>query len=256
MSRRRRWAHHSLTVVGATHRSRGQPGGDAAGSLDLKGGAVVLIVADGAGRSTLGPQAADLAVSCLSEAAGRLQPIATEGPEGIASSVEGLFDFAVTAFVQEARRRGQEDDLSTTLGVVLLVGPWLAYAGVGDAFVVATDRRHRTHVVVPARPPGAARNETTFLAVDARPLVRVVYDPGLSGVVLSTDGLEPFLEERIVEVDGVRYPVVWRAPEETFGSILADIRSGTAVSQLVSALAGPAFQSRKGDDIGLAVALR
>lgn len=219
------------------------------------------MVADGAGRATHGPEAARLAVSCLRAAVeGSRPPPARSAAGMVVPWVDDLFSGALADFLQRAPEVTAppivEGACSTTLALVVLSGPWLVYAGVGDAFVVVIDRRGGTHLVVPPRPPGAPRNETAFLSVTARPTLRAVFDPRLGGVVLSTDGLEPFLEERIVEERDRSYPVAWRAARETFGNIVADLRGGVRSETLAEALAGPDFQSRKGDDIGLAIAFK
>ncbi len=263
MRGRRGWSSHSLTVPGEIHRRKGEECADVATTQTLPGGATLLAVADGAGRARCAADAARLAIACVAGAAEGVDPPPRAPGEVVRQAADDILSGAVAAFLRQVRedvdvdaREGDGAAWSTTLAVVVLAGPWLAFAGVGDAFVVAVDRGGVPHLVVPPRPPGTLHNETHFLSVSAVPRFCVLYDPRLAAVILSTDGLDAFIEERVIADAGRSYPVPWRAAPEVFGNIVRDLRGGTTPAALAETLAGAAFQERKGDDIGLAIALR
>ncbi len=255
MTGRRRWACHSLAVTGASHRRQDQPGADAAATVSFRSG-IVLMVADGAGSSPLGAEASRLAIESLRRAVSQSgdQRDRSGGHPQVVTSAEDVFYAGVADFLR--RGVGVGEELKTTLAMVFVNPPWLVHVGIGDAFVVAADRKRQTHLIVTPRAVGSPRNETEFVTAKAKPRVGVFYDPGWRGVILSTDGLEPFLDEKTLRQGNSTVSVPWRPAEQVFNNLMTDLRNGSSPEALGVTLSGSAFQSRKGDDIGIAVAVR
>ncbi|MGQ0744429.1 MAG: protein phosphatase 2C domain-containing protein [Acidimicrobiales bacterium] len=321
MTRRRRWAHASLTVTGSSHLRTGAPGADSAGSVAVGREEVILVVADGAGRSCVGHQAAALAVELALDAASRCQGLGTNAaPAERVAAVDDLCSEVVGRFLTEAATRDTDSNLprdptnrmgpsgskdrsdvaggrswDTTLALAWVSPQAVACAAIGDGFLVGTDRSGGAHLLMAPRAPGAMANETSFVSVSAQPRLRVIWDPDLVGLVLSTDGLEPFLEAHQrstaspetdagghgggpgshggqpapapggeheasaarggVRVDG-RLAIEIRPAPEMFANLVEDLRRGASPDQVAAVLATADVQSRKGDDIGLALAFR
>ena len=87
-------------------------------------------------------------------------------------------------------------DFATTLTVVVLARGWLGHLTVGDGFVVlragTEDGERQFHLLPQPAAASEYSNETVFLtSPDAARWMRTdcVCDPGIDGVLLSTDGL-------------------------------------------------------------------
>lgn len=162
------------------------------GSADAQ--VTVLAVADGAGsrpRSEEGSKlAVDLSLLCFGDRAVRWSPTA--------DSMHQLLRDAFRDVRNEFLRRtgAAADDFATTLTVVLLTKGWLGHLSVGDGFVVlragSEDGQRQYHLLPQPEAASEYSNETIFLtSAAAADSVRTacVDDPGIDGVLLSTDGL-------------------------------------------------------------------
>lgn len=252
--------HLSTSTPGASHIRRGLPCQDSVRSLEL-GGVTVLVVADGAGSAARSELGSALAVELACTSVAR----AWEHPPTSGVQLEAMLDRVMSdvrsSFAEASRSVAAQagcsiSDLSTTLAITLVAWPWVAYAGIGDAFLVGCDPDESLHLLVSPVKEGEFRNETQFLGPESVPQIRVIHDATLSGVVLSTDGLEKFIEERIIDDPvGGRRPIMW-APSRTFADLIREARTGASPAQLSEAFAAEEFQRRKGDDIGVSLAWR
>lgn len=252
--------HLSTSTPGSSHIRRGLPCQDSVRSLELSG-MTVLVVADGAGSAARSELGSSLAVDIACTSAAR----AWENPPSSGIHLEPMLRAVMaevcSSFAEASKRVAAQAgcsiaDLSTTLAITLVAWPWVAFAGIGDAFLVGCDPDESLHLLVSPVKEGEFRNETQFLTLDAIPQIRVLHDSTLSGIVLSTDGLEKFIEERIIDDPIVgRRPIMW-APSRTFADLIREARTGTSPEQLSEAFGAEEFQRRKGDDIGVSLAWR
>lgn len=253
--------HLSVTATGASHVQRGLPCQDASASLTLDPGACLLIVADGAGSAPRSDVGSRIAVELAAKHALAVWPGGSPTGQGLRAFVSALLGGVANEFrrlvgLDPRMMDGPPGEYATTLAVTVVAWPWVAYGGIGDAFLVGCDPDEKLHLLVPPAKEGQFRNETQFLDPSAAPTCRVVFDETLSGVVLSTDGLEKFIEERVVGDDpATRAPVMW-APSRTFAGLIAAARRGTPPQELAATFGAEDFQKRKGDDIGVSVAWR
>jgi hypothetical protein len=86
-------------------------------------------------------------------------------------------------------------DFATTVTVVVLAHPWLGVISIGDGFVVVRTEdggEPQFHLVSVALPASEYANETVFLtsqAATSAVQVACLWDPAVTGVMISTDGL-------------------------------------------------------------------
>ena len=252
--------HLSFTTTGSSHITRGLPCQDATDSIDL-GGATLLVVADGAGSAEHSEEGSSAACRIALSQGVALWERSARAPELLGALAREIVTDSGPLFAAEAEqlarvRQCSVDEFSTTLAVAVVGWPWVAFAGVGDAFLVGGDPDGSLHLLVAPSKEGEFRNQTSFLSSTPQPQVRTICDGTLDGIVLSTDGLEKFIEERVVDApDGSRVPVPW-APSRTFADLLREARSGTSAELLSTAFGTEEFQRRKGDDIGVSLAWR
>lgn len=190
-----------ITLAGTDHLERGREAQDAffwSASADER--SLVLAVADGAGsrdRSALG---AHLAVDIACRVLGHNVP-------SLSSHAADWLDWSNSAcgpIIDEFRRvsarmtdDGDPGPLAATLVAAVVAPPWLAVISLGDCFAVALSKEgpgsvENCHLVLP--PQLREQGRTVFLtSVTARAEIRsfVLWDPGLTGVVLSSDGCVP-----------------------------------------------------------------
>ena len=251
----------SLTAIGSSHVQRGVPCQDSSSTLALDPATHLMVVADGAGSAEYSHIGSRRAVELVSAFAVEHWRQATLSPEGLRLFLQGLLsrvahEFQISVGNDSRMMDGRLSDYSTTLALTVVSWPWIAYGGIGDAFLVGADPDDQLHLLVSPVKEGEFRNETEFLNAGATVNYRIFLDNTLSGLVLSTDGLEKFIEERVVEdpVQG-RRPVMW-APSRTFVGLLAAAQQNTPPAEISAALSGDEFQKRKGDDIGVSVVWR
>ncbi|MFC1410713.1 PP2C family serine/threonine-protein phosphatase [Streptacidiphilus sp. N1-12] len=195
------WRIHGVSVEGYRHRRSGIPCQDAhlyTVSGPPRSSVTVLAVADGAGsrpRSDEGSVlAVELAVDRFADrAAGRAGGRPRTGAEVQAALREAFHDVR-TEFL---RRTGQDaDQFATTLTVVVLTPTWIGHVSVGDGFAVlragTVDGVPQFHLLPQPAAVSEYSNETVFLTsadAERRLSTACVTDPGVDGVLLSTDGL-------------------------------------------------------------------
>jgi hypothetical protein len=190
------WRVRGLSVRGYRHVRDGKPCQDANAHVTTgpkEDRVTVLAVADGAGSRRLSEQGSALAVRLATDRLGRLCAGRSDERD-VRSLLLGGFHDIREGFLDETG--ASADDYATTLTVVVLTRAWIGYLSVGDGFAVlraGDEGGERQFHLLPQ--PGAVSeygNETVFLTSgDATRRVRseCVRDPGVDGVILSTDGL-------------------------------------------------------------------
>ncbi|MCI3272746.1 PP2C family serine/threonine-protein phosphatase [Streptomyces cylindrosporus] len=189
------WRIHGISVEGYRHRRDGLPCQDAYAHTEA-GPVAVLAVADGAGSRPRSDEGSRLAVDVAAEQFVRRAAAAVDTQPG-----EAVHDLLVDAFHAVTKvfldtTGPAAADFATTLTVVVLTPDWLGHLSVGDGFVVlragTEDGERQFHLLPQPDPAGEYSNETVFLtSPDASRWVHTdcVSDPGIDGVLLSTDGL-------------------------------------------------------------------
>ena len=198
---RARWRVHGVSLPGYGHLRDGVECQDACRhGLVEAAGAQVLAVADGAGSRARSAEGAALAVGLAVELLGeRLAHGAPASPRAWRALLAESYEDVVAAFAEATARMGPDPAaFAATLTAVVLAYPWLGIMSIGDGFVIARAEgeagEEALHLVSSAGPAGEYVNEAVFLS-SAGALsdvaIACLYDPGLTGVVLGTDGLVP-----------------------------------------------------------------
>ena len=195
------WRVHGVSVQGYSHLRDGVECQDAYRHAFVPSAdAHVLAVADGAGSRSRSAEGAALAVGLAVELlGGRLRAGAPRSAPEWRSLLAEAYGDIVTAFLEGTGRIGGDPGrFAATLTVVVLAHPWAGIVSIGDGFVIARadddSGDEDFHVLSFPGAAGEYVNETVFLtSAGARSDVAVdcVYDPGLTALVLSTDGLVP-----------------------------------------------------------------
>ncbi|WP_327353778.1 PP2C family serine/threonine-protein phosphatase [Streptomyces sp. NBC_01304] len=196
------WRTHGVSVEGYRHRRTGAPCQDAWDSAvwGADGGpeVTVLAVADGAGSRPRSQEGARLAVRLAVEHFGRTAA-AAPCPAGEAAHQLLLrtYELVRDDFASQVAGAARLDDFATTLTVVVLTPDWLGHVSVGDGFVIVragadAEGKRQYHLLPQAEAASEYSNETVFLTsprADRWVRTDCVRDPGVDGVLLSTDGL-------------------------------------------------------------------
>jgi hypothetical protein len=193
----RGWRVHGLSVEGYRHRRNGIPCQDAWQNL-LTGPSdapvLVLAVADGAGSRPRSADGSRLAVELATASFGQAGLARCPDPDAVHGLLRRGFRDVRQKFLQ--RTGPQSDEYATTLTVLVLAGPWLAHVSVGDGFAVvragAEDGQPQFHLLPQPEVASEYSNETVFLtsATAERSIhTECLRDPGVDGLLLSTDGL-------------------------------------------------------------------
>jgi hypothetical protein len=174
------------------------------------------------------------------------------GSPGTASSVTSSPGTALSRTASPDTGSGDPGALAATLTAAVVAPPWVAFVSVGDGFGTLLTRDDRCHLVLPPptvpspflSSPGAALRIRTF----------VVWEPGLSGVVLATDGCAAL---------ALDHPSVHQLPPEAgplpaerfFLGLAATLRENHGDAEpLRRRLSGPEA-GRTGDDLTVLCAL-
>jgi hypothetical protein len=191
------WRVHGVSVEGYRHRRSGVACQDAwhhAVTGPAQHPVRVLAVADGAGSRARSEEGSALAVKL---AARCFADRTAERPR----TAEAVHDALREAF-RDVRREflritgSEADEFATTLTVVVLTASWLGHLSVGDGFVVlragSQDGVKQYHLLPQPASVSEYSNETVFLtSPSAEGSLRIdcAHDPGVDGILLSTDGL-------------------------------------------------------------------
>jgi hypothetical protein len=214
--RRVAWRAIVGSARGAAHHLRGLPNQDAAACQDGPGGSIIVAIADGHGHSRhfRSAEGSALAVNVGSRAAARLAAMLTAAGPAAATAPEAVRDLPRAIVAEwraavaeqivmrpytkreqaalEAAGDGPEIPYGSTLLIVMVAGPWLVCAQIGDGdmlgvcpdgglrYPVPGDDRLEGHQTTSLCQPDA---ETSFRAsaIDLRELP-------LAAVLVATDG--------------------------------------------------------------------
>ncbi|WP_028062669.1 PP2C family serine/threonine-protein phosphatase [Solirubrobacter soli] len=201
------WHVSGCSVAGFAHVRDGLPCQDANRAVSLGGGRHILAVSDGAGsrrRAAEGARlATDLAIDVFSAHLG-----ASAGPRSARdwhAFLDEGYRAVVREFLKQATRLGDDGDpghFAATLIVAVISGPVVGIAAVGDGFaVVRTEGAagRRLHLVSVDESGSDYVNQTTFLTSPeafAGARYDCILDPGVTAVLLTTDGLTPLATRR------------------------------------------------------------
>lgn len=197
-----RWRIRGVSVQGYSHLRDGIACQDAhRHGLERSTGAHVLAVADGAGSRERSAEGATLAVGVAVERfSDRL------ARDGVPSSADdwhvwlrAVFEEIVAEYRTTTERLGaSSSEFAATLTVAVLAHPWLGIVSLGDGIVMvgaeSDDGPTSLHLVMFTPPAGEFANETVFLSSSGahdQVAIRCLHDPGLTALLLATDGITP-----------------------------------------------------------------
>lgn len=199
------WRVVGASATGPGHLRAGIHNQDHWDACELPSGPQVIAVADGAGSRSRAKQGAVTAVTAALDAAtvafgpriptkpGELDRVRARFVghclEGFDRGLDALLAVRHTGpGLPAAGRR----DYATTLLAVVAYGPWLAYMSVGDCFLVVIRDDGVPYLLVGETMDREDQGSTVFLTSSEREAhirSEVLYDPGLAGFALATDGL-------------------------------------------------------------------
>lgn len=188
------WRLHGLSVTGYRHKVDGIPCQDACGHRSrAQDDVFVLAVADGAGSRPRAKEGAELAIALVRERFAAA-PVGRIPVHDVRYYLQEEFEKVRRAFVQETGIH--RNDYATTLTVVVHTPDWLGYLSVGDGFAVLRSgiesERPQFHLLPQPLPVSEYGNEAFFVTSDdvgERLVTGCVVDQGVTGIMLSTDGL-------------------------------------------------------------------
>ncbi|MCT2591578.1 protein phosphatase 2C domain-containing protein [Streptomyces sp. N2-109] len=263
-------------VQGTSHLAAGQDCQDAFKAVDL-GDAAVLALADGSGsreRSALG---AHLAVDVACRVLAAEMPDGAARPEEWTEWIAARGALVLAAYLRAARAvlgavpaQGGEaaegahaadvGELAAALVAAVVRPPWAAFLSLGDSFGTVLTRDdaegpERCHLVLP--PPVPGEPPPAFLSSPGAALrIRTftVWEPGLSGVVLASDGCASLTLD---------HPAMRQLPlhagllpsERFFCGLAATLRGNGGDAEPLRALLSGPRAARTGDDLTVACAL-
>jgi hypothetical protein len=197
------------SIQGRDHRAAGRENQDAFRARVTRDGAgLAIAVSDGAGSLARSSLAAHVAVDVATRLLGERLP----GALATASDWQAWLSHTARAIIDEYQRvtsaidgpgekRGTPGglgaagagDLAATLAAAVICPPWAGFVSVGDSFgaVLTAGPPEHCHLVLP---PRTMTGYTDFLSSPAAKAVLrcfMIWDPGLSGVALATDGCAP-----------------------------------------------------------------
>jgi hypothetical protein len=232
----RPWRVRGVSVQGYSHLRDGVECQDAYRHTLVEPGAVqILAVADGAGSRARSAEGAALAVGLATDLLakrlrGGRRPTSADDWRALLSSA---YDEIRAAFLSGIERIGPDPgEFASTLTAVIVALPWLGVISIGDGFVITRadtrDGGDGFHLLASALGSEEYVNDAVFLTSrSAQTEVRIdcLYDPGLTAVVLSTDGLIPV---------AIRQHAGRRRANRTFlGPVLAGLNEPAEIARLL-----------------------
>lgn len=248
------WQIRGVSVQGYHHLSRGVECQDAYRSVFVpSAGAWVVAVSDGAGSRSRAAEGSALAAGLATSVFGML--LRTSGVPADAGAWKSMLTDGylslLTRFGRAVAQLGDEPgEFAATLSVAIIAVPWIGIVSVGDSCLVI-QAGEGLHLIPLGARESEYSNETDFLTSPEplrRAVVRCVYEPELTGLFLSTDGLAPVA----TELDGE-----WLRPNATFiDPLLQSLTSPDFdLTEIVRFLLHERIGATSGDDKTMVVAV-
>jgi hypothetical protein len=248
------WLLRGVSIQGYHHLSRGIECQDAYRSVKVpSAGAWVVAVSDGAGSRSRAAEGSALAAGLATSVFGML--LRTRGVPADASAWKSMLTDGylslLTRFGRAVAQLGDEPgEFAATLSVAIIAVPWLGVVSVGDSCLII-QAGEGLHLISLGERESEYSNETDFLTSSEplrRAVVRCIYEPELTGLFLSTDGLTPVA----TELEGE-----WLRPNPTFIDPL--FQSVTSpdfdLTEIVKFLLHERIGATSGDDKTMVVAV-
>jgi serine/threonine protein phosphatase PrpC len=249
-----RWRVVAASVRGTSHEKTGQPCQDVHNWDIVPPGALVAVVADGAGSAAQGELGADVAARAVVEmiCSDRAMPPWPDDDPGWQLLLTNALKAARMAVEAEAAAHEVTVwDLATTLIVVVATPELVAAAQVGDGAAVVGDSEGNM-IALTAPQSGEYINETTFLiSPDALDKAQVTVWRGTpTHLAVLSDGLQMLALQM---PDGTPHAPFF-SPLFRFVTNATDERE--AEEQLTAFLRSPRVTERTNDDLTLLLATR
>jgi hypothetical protein len=240
-------------VIPGSKRAPGESGDDVV-KVAPAGSGLVAALADGAGSAARGRYGAEIAAAAAVESVGEAL-----GHPGKASA---NLDEVLAAAMAEAHRALliaaansckpiELRDLATTLSVAVVAREQIGIAAIGDGIQIVRGVDGRLNFAAMA-PDTEIANHSDFLTSPdalARTLVEVYPAPEIESVLLSSDGLDPYLVDRR---DDQRWPL--QAPVTAL--LNAPVLEGWGAGEFETLLDSEVIRQHSDDDLSLAVLRR
>jgi Protein phosphatase 2C len=267
------WHLAGIGVSGERHLAHGSGREDAHVLQALPGGALVACVADGVSAVSRGGEGATIACgSALDWLRGALSGI--ELPElpreggpartrargeevlqlargAMRVAHERLLDAAVALTRKPPAEAGAA--FATTLTVLVAHAPWLATVAIGDGFVVVRRDDGSHHLLLPPDESTGFVNRVHSLAAHGaldHARETLLWDPGVTGVAVSTDGLRQVVLEHPPDRPSMPNPAL-------FSQLLDVLDRDLDPSMIADAVQrATIFRDRTDDDRTLLLAVR
>lgn len=254
------WRTHHLVVPGRGWDTRApykEQAEDAAAAWHI-GTSVALAVADGLGTAAKAAQAAALALSLTESLVNEHAPFRTGSARATRDEMGELFARVRASFLATVSEKPDSEQWQTTLTLAILLDrDRLVYASMGDSILAiqhdslstTAERRRLELVSYPCRREGH-RTETRTLRDELwHAEVRVLHEPGMTGVLMATDGIEGLINAETEDDPFVRLDA------SLHGVVSAVAQGNAARADDFFERTGPdSVRGEKGDDIGIAVA--
>jgi len=228
-------------------------------SLALTGpGWALLAVADGAGSSKYSARGSQLAIDQVERYALAFKPAKLQdGPHPLRSWLKDLMRVVGTNWIRETEQHaGPTPDFDTTLAVVLLTPGSAEVASVGDSFVVGIGSTGKAELLVAPDRPGSLTGAEAYMLPDWQDATQyyTILDSSLRTLLLSTDGLEAFLKKKVLD-SGSGFSPAFVGVHQWMSDTLGKLGTECHIDEAV-VFGRDDVMKRKGDDVGIALAVR
>jgi hypothetical protein len=195
------WRVRGFSIQGYSHLTEGTPCQDAYRQATV-GESTVLAVADGAGSRPRSAEGAAILVSVTTEVLTAMLKAPADPADArlLKRRLKEAYRRIRGQFLQQVTRLAGEDragEFAATLVAAVLTEGKLGIIQVGDGFVVTrTKNGHGVtgyHLISQPAVAGEYSNQAVFVTTEppVAPVIRCAVDDGITGVLLSTDGLMP-----------------------------------------------------------------
>ena len=221
---------------------------------------VVLAVSDGARSASRAAEGSKLAISLVRGYVERRPPVNSATGQGQVRTpsqwIRQLVERVGREWVSATAKKGRVEDFYATLAVVLITDVAIEMASIGDSFVLGLGCTGKVELLMEPDRPGGLTGSATYMLPDWRDQARylTVLDAQARAVMLSTDGLESFLDARVVRRQEQLLPIFVGTKKWLANVLEQMVAKGDPAAATVFGRVD--VLARKGDDIGVALALR